>query len=181
MKQRNQVVLLIVLLAAAAGVWVWSSRRPSVTVGAATLAQNYSPLSVENPAPHWWKRVASGKTEYKSTGRNPFSEIAPPPPAQPVHIAKPGDKDYVPPPPPPPPPPPQLPPNVKFFGYGTVPVGTGRLAFFTDGNDVFIVGEGEILLGRYRIVKIGNASLEFEEVATGRRGSAMLEDQGALG
>jgi hypothetical protein len=67
---------------------------------------------------------------------------------------------------------------VKFFGYGAAPVGKARLAFFTDGDEVYIVSEGEILMGRYRILKIGNASLEFEEISTGRRGSAALEEQG---
>ena len=78
--------------------------------------------------------------------------------------------------PPPPPPPPTLP--VKFFGYGSVPLGGTRRAFFTDGDEVHIVGEGETLLGRYRILKIGNVNLEFEEISTGQRGSAALEEQG---
>jgi len=100
----------------------------------------------------------------------------PPPPAQ----LKPGDRGYTPPPPPPPPPDPTLPANVKFYGYGTVPNGTERRAFLTDGEEVYVVAEGEVLLGRYRIIKIGNASLEFEETATGRHGRATLEDA-ALG
>jgi hypothetical protein len=77
---------------------------------------------------------------------------------------------------PPPPPPLTLPPNLKFFGYATVPVDGARRAFFTDGEEVFIVGEGETLLGRFRILKVDNANLEFEEVSTGRRGTAALEE-----
>src|SRR5260370_11439785 len=73
--------------------------------------------------------------------------------------------------PPPPPPPLTLPPNMKFFGYGTAPSGRGRLAFFTDGEEVFIVGEGDMLQGHLRILRIGNASVDFEEVSSGRRGS----------
>ena len=75
---------------------------------------------------------------------------------------------------PPPPPPPSLPANVKFFGYGTVPNGTAKRAFLSDGEQVIIVGEGETLLGKYRILKIGNANLDFEEIATGRRGGLHL-------
>ena len=70
-----------------------------------------------------------------------------------------------------------LPPNMKFFGYGTVPNGTSRRAFLTDGDQVFIVGEGDTLLGRYRVVKIGNANLDFEEISTGRRNSMPLQEQ----
>ncbi|HUI73461.1 MAG TPA: hypothetical protein VLX32_00870 [Candidatus Acidoferrum sp.] len=178
MKQRTQVALLVGLIVIAAAVWIWSSRGPAAVSGSAAFAQQYPALAVENPALHWPKLEASRKAEYKSSGRNPFSEIAPPPPEVPKRVPKPGDPGYVP-PTPPPPPPLQLP--VKFFGYGMVPVGTQRLAFLTDGDDVYVVGEGETLLGRYRILKVGNASLEFEEVSTGRRGSATLEDQGPVG
>jgi hypothetical protein len=68
---------------------------------------------------------------------------------------------------------------VKFFGFGTVPNGTARLAFFTDGEEVYVIGEGEVLLNRFRILKVGNASLDYEELSSGRHGTAMLEDQGA--
>ncbi len=79
--------------------------------------------------------------------------------------------------PPAPDPDPVLPPNIKFFGYGTVPNGTARRAFFTDGQDVYVVAEGEVLLNRYRILRVGNATLEFEEVTSGRKGRAALEEQ----
>jgi hypothetical protein len=68
---------------------------------------------------------------------------------------------------------------MKFFGYGTVPNGTSKRAFLSDGEQVYIVGEGDTLLGRFRILRIGNASLEFEEVGSGRRNSASLEEQAA--
>jgi hypothetical protein len=83
---------------------------------------------------------------------------------------------------PPPPPPPTrafLPPNLKYFGYGTVPNGTPRRAFFTDGEDEFIVSEGDTLLGRYRILKIGNSNVEFLEISSGLPGTTPLEEQAA--
>ena len=66
----------------------------------------------------------------------------------------------------------------KFFGYGNVPLNAARRAFFEDGEEVHIVSEGDTLLGRFRILKINNASIDFEEVGSGRRGQKMLEDQG---
>src|SRR4029077_5093606 len=67
---------------------------------------------------------------------------------------------------------------VKFFGYGTVPNGTARVAFFSDSdNDVIIVKEGELLMNRFRILKIGTANLDYEEVSSGLRGTAILEEQ----
>jgi hypothetical protein len=77
----------------------------------------------------------------------------------------------------PPPPPPALPPNMKFFGYGTIPNGTLRRAFLTDGEEVYIVGEGDTFLGRFRIVKISNANLEFEEIATGRHATVTMQEE----
>src|SRR5262249_29987179 len=126
----------------------------------------------------WPELKAAANTEYKSNGRNPFSKEAPPPPDQPtpgVAVAR----RFVGPQVEPPPPPPTLPPNLKFFGYGTVPNGTLRRAFFSDGDYVITVSERETLLGRYRIVKVNNTSLEFEEIATGRHNTAQLEDQQA--
>jgi hypothetical protein len=34
------------------------------------------------------------------------------------------------------------------------------------------------LLNRFRIIRIGNANVEYEEISTGLRGTAPLEDQG---
>jgi hypothetical protein len=68
---------------------------------------------------------------------------------------------------------------MKFFGYGTVPNGASKRAFLTDGEEVYIVGEGDTLLGRYRILRIGNGTLEFEEIDGGRRNSVPLDEQAA--
>jgi hypothetical protein len=176
MNQKRQIAALFVLLVIAGIVWHFRSADPAVIEDTAGFAQNYPPLAVDNPQLHWWKLEDSRKAEYKSTGRNIFSAVAPllPVPAAPK-APEPGDANYVP-PVPPVAPPPVLP--AKFFGYGTVPNGSARLAFFTDGDEVYIVGEGETLLGRYRILKIGNANLDFEEISTGRRASIALEDQG---
>jgi hypothetical protein len=178
MNQKSQIAVLIVLLVVGALVWYFRPANPDVIADTDTditkIVQNYPPLAVDNPQLHWWKLEASRKSEYKSNGRNIFSPA-------PLHTApapkpKPVEASSVPQPPPAPPPPPTLP--VKFFGYGTAPVGGTRRAFLTDGDEIYISGEGETLLGRYRILKIGNANLEFEEISTGRRGSAVLEEQG---
>jgi hypothetical protein len=173
MTQKKQVVILVVLLVVASTIWYWFFFRDKTTAstGAVSVAENFQLLSVDNPQLHLDRLESARKTEYKSNGRNIFSPIPPPPPES-QRPAPPAP----PPGPPPPPPPPVLP--VKFFGYGTVPNGTARRAFFTDGEDVYIVAEGEVLLNRFRIIKVGNASLDFEEVSSGRRGTAALEEQG---
>jgi len=81
----------------------------------------------------------------------------------------------APPPPPPPPPPARLP--LKYFGYGTLESGPGRRAFLTDGDAVYIVAEGDTVLGRFRVIRITHSSLEFEELVTSRHGVTVLEEQ----
>src|SRR5882762_4187922 len=180
MKQQKELLVLVVLLVIAGNIWYWFffRQKPIASSGTVAVAQNYRLLSVENPAPHTDRREAARKTEYKINGRNPFSPIAAPPTSQvPVPVVPQRERSG------PPveslPPPPEIPPNMHFFGYGTVPNGTSRRAFFTDGEDVFIVSEGEVFLNRFRILKVNNASLDFEEVSSGRHGTKALEEQGA--
>jgi hypothetical protein len=175
MNQKTKIAMLPVLVLAAAGVWYYDSKGPSFEDRTSLLTTKpYSPLPVPNPALQRWKLDASRRTEYKSSGRDLFSEVLAPP-----HVPKrQRDPDPVP-QPPLEPPPPSLPANMKFFGYGTVPNGTSKRAFLSDGEEVWIVGEGDTLLGRFRILRISNASLEFEEVGSGRRNSTSLEEQGA--
>jgi hypothetical protein len=168
MKQRNYLVLLAALLILA--VLVWRSRSsPQAIIGPPELAKNYPALGVDNPQLHWWKLDAARKAEYKSNGRNIFTASLPPPTPPPSRKPDPVPSEPL------PPPPPTLP--AKFFGYGTVPAGAPRRAFLSDGEQIYIVTEGETLLGRFRIIKIGNANLEFEEISTGQRGTAALEEQ----
>jgi hypothetical protein len=175
MDDKTKGMILVALIAVAAFVWYLERRSDSVGVSTAQLGElPYKPLPVENPALQREKQQASRNTEYKGGGRDLFSEMAPPPPVvaqKEEHRAPQGPIPL------PPPPPPSLPGNVKFFGYGTVPNGTAKRAFLSDGDQIFIVAEGDTLLGKYRVVKIGNANLDFEEIASGRRGSAMLSEE----
>ena len=180
MKQKNQFALLGGLLLLMVLVWYVNRSRPATVASNASAFQNYQLLAVENPQLHRAKMEETQRTEYRSSGRNPFSDVAPPPAATTTAKAAAARKIYGP-EVIPPPPPPTLPANMKFYGYGTVPNGTSRRAFLSDGEDVYIVAEGDTFLGRYRIVKINNGTLEFEETSSGRRNSVALtqDDQGA--
>jgi hypothetical protein len=104
--------------------------------------------------------------------RNPFRFYVkpPPPPPPPPRVARPGDSDYVPPPPPPrvpkpgdpdyvPPPPPPIP--LKFIG--TLEKGGRKWAIFSDGSNVpRYATEGDLVLGQYKVVKIGVESVVME-------------------
>jgi len=175
MSDKNKAIVLAVLIAIAVVVWYVSAKGPAAAANTSSDSTvTYRPLAVDNPELQREKLRRSRDTEYKGTGRDLFSELAPPPPTPVVQKI-----EHVPQGPvvPPPPPPPALPANLKFFGYGTVPNGTARRAFLSDGDQIFIVGEGDTLLGKFRVVKIGNANLDFEEIASGRRGSTSLTDE----
>jgi hypothetical protein len=171
-KTNAEAGVLVALVVIAGLVWYFGMRPKKGAITESSVAGSYVPLGVDNQELHWHRLKRVRQTEYAKTLRDIFSEIAPPPDA-PVHPPTPGPK-----------PGPVFvekrvsPLPVKFYGYGIVPVNGARLAFFTDGEDVFIVGEGETLMGRFRILRIGNTNLEYEELSSGLRGTANLEEQG---
>jgi hypothetical protein len=94
-------------------------------------------------------------------GRNLFLEQpkAPPPPPPRVTPPAPPPPDPNAPPPPPPPPPPIT------LRLVAIVQGSGRpLAALTDGRDVFYGREGDVIEGRYRIIKINVESIDIAYV-----------------
>ncbi len=111
----------------------------------------------------WLK--ASEDTKYSGAGRNIFrAEVDIPKPVVPVHVAAP----VVPQGPPPPPP-----INLKFFGFANKP-GEPKKIFLSQGEDVFIAGEGDIIDRRYKILRITPVSVEVEDVLNNNRQSIPL-------
>ncbi len=106
---------------------------------------------------------SSEQTEYRGAGRNIFrAEAEIPAPIAPA--VKPGPQ----PPPPNPGPPPPPPINLKFFGFASRP-GEPQKVFLAQGEDVFIAGEGDIVARRYKVLKIGPASVEIEDMLSNHR------------
>src|SRR5258708_15990563 len=176
MNQKTKIAMLAALILAAAGVFYFDNKGLRFPGKSSPFSsKTYAPLPVENPQLQRWKLEASRRTEYKSSGRDLFSEVLPPPPRPkvPDKVPDPGPQLPV------EPPPPSLPANMKFFGHGIVPNGTSKRAFLTDGETVYIVADGDTLRRRCRILMIDNASLEFEELGSGRRNSATLDEQAA--
>jgi hypothetical protein len=190
MKQRRQVAVLAALILIAVVIWLsyFRNDRPVVTADNPPITQSIRLLSVENPQLHWSELDKARKAEYKGTGRNPFSAV--PAASAPLTTGAVAAAHAKPPFEPsgpkiseaqlPPPPACVLPPNMKFFGYGTVPNNSSRRAFFSNGEDIFVVTEGEVLLNQYRIIKINNTTLEFEQVSSNcTRGTAPFIEQPA--
>ncbi len=103
---------------------------------------------------------SSEDMEYKGVGRDIFS-------GEPERIPEPKfpvrtDKNPAPTPPPQYTPPPPPPINLKFYGYANR---SGRKSIFLSQNDtVFTAREGDIVAGRYRVVKINPTSVEIQDV-----------------
>ncbi|MGH9503174.1 MAG: hypothetical protein ACRD20_10025 [Terriglobales bacterium] len=123
-----------------------------------------APRSLDPTLRYDWLK-ASEDTQYKGVGRNIFR-------AQ-VEIPKPivsVQKQPVPVPQGPPPPPPI---NLKFFGFANKP-GEAKKVFLSQGEDVFIAGEGDIVDRRYKILHITPVSVEVEDVLNNNRQSIPL-------
>jgi len=175
-KQQKQLAALAVLVVVAALVWYLESGKPVPGIADARfVVKAYQPLPVENPELHWRRITDAQKTEYKSSGRNPFSMQAEPIALTPTQTAGNTPKKPATVPPPPPLVPPTWPGNVSFFGYGTVPNGTARRAFLSVDGEVQVVGEGDTLLGRYRITQVNNGIIEFQDMSTGLRNTKTVD------
>ncbi len=170
MPRRTQIVVLGMLLAVLAVVLYFTWKKTPEPTVVSSANEKFQPLPVEKLTPR--KDLLDGirKLDVKLGNRNIFSASAPPPPPQ---KANPGTSGLL---PPPAPPPVEVP--AKFFGYASDPQGGHRRAFFTYGEDVFIVAEGETLMNRFRLLRIGNKTAEVEEIASGRRVTLVLEETG---
>jgi hypothetical protein len=104
--------------------------------------------------------------EYKGSGRNIFEYAqAPIPPVHAEVIKQPKCPPDCPPPPGPPPPPPI---NLKFYGFASRPGEPTRI-FLSEGEDIFIGGEGDVINRRYKILHIGKTSVEIEDTQFNNR------------
>jgi hypothetical protein len=73
--------------------------------------------------------------------------------------------------PPPVPPPPPI--NLKFFGFANQP-GETKKVFLSQGEDIFIAAEGDIVDRRYRVLHISATTVDVEDVLNNHRQSLPL-------
>jgi hypothetical protein len=171
MSRRISFMLLAVLLVVLVFIVYLNLRPPEVSSVSASIDSRYQPIAVENPALRLDLLDHLKTAQYEGTRRNIFSDKLPAPPAPPVVAA----------PPPRPSGPPPVPPVVvpaTFFGYVTDSRTGARRAFFSEGDEVYVVGIGEVLLGRFRLLQIGNSTAELEETSSGRRATLTIQEPG---
>jgi hypothetical protein len=166
MTRRTQLYILGGLLAVLAVSLYFAMRSPSSGVAGVFAADpKFAPLDVHEPQLRLDLLQKLQSIEYTGTHRNIF--IAAPPPLPPTIAPKPTG-----PVPPPLPPPLQVP--AEYFGYATQPHAGRRVAFLTSGDDVLLVAEGDTFLNRFRLVRVGNDSLDVQEISTGRRATLTM-------
>jgi hypothetical protein len=108
---------------------------------------------------------ASQETEYKGAGRNIFeSQIEIPKPV--ADVVRPPGAGAGPTGAGQPPGPPPI--NLKFFGFASQP-GEPKKVFLSQGENVFIGAEGDIINRRYKIVRIGVGTVEVEDLQYNHR------------
>jgi len=124
------------------------------------------PRSLDPSLRYDWLK-ASEDTKYEGNGRNIFLAQAEIP--QPVKNGSTEEEEAQKGPPPPPPPP----INLKFFGFASTP-GEPKKIFLSQGEDIFIASEGEVVDRHYKVVHIAPMSVEIEDVLNNNRQSIPL-------
>ena len=191
-ENRKQLIWLAVLGAVAVFMlarefWPSSSSAP-------TVSQTASTSSAAKPV---MKRNASGKMvpvveprldptldlsllsqseeiKYEGNGRNIFVAgsvaVIEPVKGHPATDQNEEAKSVIRTPPPPPPPPPI---TLKFYGFANRP-GETKKVFLSQGEDIFIAAEGDIVDRRYRVLRISPNAVDVEDVLNNNRQSLPL-------
>ena len=162
-EQRKQIATLAVLLIIAAAV-LYYQFGGGVTAEVASPASNTAGATQGAPIPQGALpeplKLASLEPVPEDTGgaRNPFGFGVPPrPPAPPAPPTPPRPAPTPPPQPTGPPPRPQIP--VKFLGVAEDPSRPGKLVSLSINGIVILAREGDVVDGRYRLLKIGAESI----------------------
>jgi hypothetical protein len=166
MARRKELVILA-LLVVVLGIVAYRNFRPTAAEESdVPVSLTVHLLEVQNPSLHLERLDQIRKLEYAGSHRNIFvAAPLPPPPSQ-------VKKEELKPMGPPPPPPLQVP--LTFFGMVTDPATGERKAFFNKGDDVYIATVGQVLLNQFRVVQIGNNTVELEEISTERRATLTM-------
>ena len=137
--------------------------RPAARVKGRGKKVNTGPRSLDPTLRYDWLK-ASEDTKYEGTGRNIFQAQAEIP--QPIASVKTDEQKAAESGPPPPPPPPPI--NLKFFGFASKP-GESKKIFLSEGEDVFIAAEGDVVNRHYKVLHISPTSVEIEDVLNNNR------------
>jgi hypothetical protein len=181
-ERRTQLMLgaLVVVLGAAAAYRLWPGAAANVPAASTTRgAARTSGGGAQELAPDVHLEALERKRPKPGdVDRNLFRfQSKPAPPPAPVPATTRPAETPAPAPPVPIGPPPAPPIPFKFIGILEVPGQARRVAILSDSRGVYHGREGDIIEGRYRILKIGTESIEMAEVDGRGRQTIRLSGQ----
>jgi hypothetical protein len=167
MRTRGLTLLLVLVIGGAVGYWLWPSGGPGMSTRGAAPANSgrggqtgqgdtVSDIRLE--------LLQRDRGELQPPDRNPFrferrASAAAAAPTRP-QAARQVPTQVVPTEPLPPPPPPPIP--LRFIGFLQPRDAAGRVAVLSDGRgNVFNGKEGDVIEGRYRLLRVGNDSADL--------------------
>jgi hypothetical protein len=163
-RTRGLTLLLVLLAGGALGYWIWPWAGPTAgTAGAAAARGGPGAQAGSNGVSEiQLELLQRERAELSAPNRNPFRferrASAAPPPRQQARRSAPIEEVPIGPLPPPPPPPIPL----RFIGYLQPSNAPGRVAVLSDGRgNVFNGREGDVIEGRYRLLRVGNDSADL--------------------
>jgi hypothetical protein len=170
---RRNIELSLLAVLVLIAVWVYLASRNHVPGMRVISAEGlFQPLSVRERELRLDEVMGVLRLVYSGTQRNIF--IATPPPPEPTAAQKAAEEASkhlirtV-----------NLPPEqplvvpAQFFGYAFSKSGR-RVAFFSAGDDVFVVPEGDVFMSHYRVVKIGSDSVDVDETTSGKHAKLQM-------
>jgi hypothetical protein len=177
MTERKKLYIFLGLLVMGAVLYLMNRNSGPTLAGLAGPAQ-FQPLRVDDPSLRLDLLDHVRSLKYEGTHRNIFAATPPPPPAALIAKQKEDARRAIQGPQPLPPPPPLTVP-ATYFGFVTNARSGKKQAFFTNGEDVYVVEEGGMLLNRFLLLKIGNSNAELQETSSGRHATVNLDASAA--
>ena len=168
------LVVLVVVLGLTA--WRWWPTQSSAPVAASGVGQARrsvarAPLDIPDARLQVERLQAASQRKTPPAGRNIFEYGRV---SRPVRTVKPAvaptpqaPRPQSPPPPPPPP--------LRFYGMAENQQGGARRVFLTDGDEIYVARQGDVIEGRYRVVRISGDSMELEDLVSHHRWVLWLE------
>lgn len=175
-KTRYELYALVTLLALLGLSYYAGHSHDDVFQGVHADDGKFEPLNVPDPSLRLDLLQRIQNEQYNGQHRNIFSEEPLPPPPDVVAQQKAAGAQTALTPAPPPP----LMVPATFYGVVTDPATGRRQACFSGTNDnIYIVPEGGTLLNQFRIVKIGNNTVDLQEISSGRSTTLTLPEPGS--
>jgi hypothetical protein len=146
------------------------AKETDATTTATAAKASAEPMDSLDPRLKLDLLASSEAVKYEGTGKNIFRDVAdvvnipkvkvPPLTRQQQEAAKAAQNVYIPPPPPP--------INLKFFGVSNSK-GEKPKAFLSQGDDIWIAREGDVVNRHYKIVRISPTTVEVLDLLNDNR------------